>query len=297
MDASRRSLLIGGTAAAALAPGTTPAATACAQRGGIPQALPLSGAPLLTAFMKLRASTDPRLTIGWMDAVNYAFIEGEAIPLYRLYAATWARFERRSDDLFEGRSIELAYFTDMRSGELLETLTLPRTGRTVTVPRYRAGPSTLKVMASRKETREFDMPGETRDAGSFFVRGQAISEQYLSQPERRGERIAIREDNGARVVTPAGKAGGFFYREWVIWSGDLDAVMRPDTACVEPEVDYSATTAWRPWMQMGDTPGHTLQNGRGGKAQRPEDLPPEHLRLTRKFHPDLLDDPERVLGK
>ena len=47
---------------------------------------------------------------------------------------------------------------------------------------------------------------------------------------------------------------------------------------------------------MGDGPGHTVQNGRGGKVERVEDLPPELLRLTRQVHPDLVRDPAGVLA-
>ena len=49
-------------------------------------------------------------------------------------------------------------------------------------------------------------------------------------------------------------------------------------------------------MQMGDTPGHTVQNGRGGKAENPEGLPVELLRLVKLHHPDLIEDPEGVLA-
>ena len=305
MDAGRREMMIGAAGIVGAAPlGALLAgesrADAAAPSGPrstvVAQPLALSGAQLLTAVMKLRASIDDRITIGWVDAVNYAFIEGEAIPLYRLYAATWQRFVRRSDELFEGRLLEVAYFVDMRSGELLETLTMPRTGRRVDVPRYRAGPTPSKVMPQRRETRRFDMAHERPDSGSFFLQGTAASEQYFSQPERRGGRVAIREDNGSRLIRPDGSPGAFHYREWVIWTGDYAEVMDPRSTCVQVEIAYSATTAWRPWMQMGETPGNTLQNGWGGKALRPEDLPAEHLRLTQRFHPDLLDDPAKALG-
>jgi hypothetical protein len=305
MDAERRRMMMGAAGIAGAAP--IGALLAGAARAGAAQShgprstvtaqpLALSGAALMNAVMKLKASTDERITIGWVDAVNYGFIEGEAIPLYRLYAATWQRFVQRSDTLFEGRLVEVAYFVDMRSGELLEKLTMPRTGRVVDVPRYRAGPTPSRVMPERRETRKFDMAHERPDSGTFFMQGTAASEQYFSQPERRGDRIAIREDNGSRLVRPDGSPGAFHYREWVIWNGDYAEVMDPATRCVQVEIAYSATTAWRPWMQMGTTPGNTLQNGWGGKALRPEDLPPDHLRLTQRFHPDLLDDPARALG-
>ena len=49
-------------------------------------------------------------------------------------------------------------------------------------------------------------------------------------------------------------------------------------------------------MKMDGVDGHTLQNGRGGRARRKEDLPPRFLEMVRKYDPDLLDDPGKVLG-
>jgi hypothetical protein len=48
-------------------------------------------------------------------------------------------------------------------------------------------------------------------------------------------------------------------------------------------------------MQMGDIRGHTAENGHGAKADSWDDCPPEFLDLTRRVHPDVLDDPERAL--
>ena len=58
---------------------------------------------------------------------------------------------------------------------------------------------------------------------------------------------------------------------------------------------YSALTSWRPWMQMGSVKGHTAENGRGAKMASLDELPADIRRLTEKLHPDVLDNPQRVL--
>ena len=255
----------------------------------------LTDTQLLAAFVKLRASIDSRLTIGWVDAVNYGFIEGETFPLYRLLAATWQVFEQRSDSLFEGRLIEIAHFVDMHSGELLRELTMPRTNQVVEVPHYRAGPTVTKVAVQLDEKREFAMnPGVTGDP-KFFRAGVAIASQHLSQAEHEGNTFRVRQDVGTRVVPADPAARGFFYREWTIWSGNWTDIQNPAVHSAPTELNYSSAAAWRPWMKMEGVTGNTLQSGRGGKAQRTEDLPSEHLRLTQQIHPDLLDDPLKLL--
>ena len=153
-----------------------------------------------------------------------------------------------------------------------------------------------KVALRLDETREFRMGAESASGSSFFQTGKATTRQLVSEPQLVDDRFHVREELGSRVVPDQPGRRGFFYREWTIWSGPWKALQDPKVHCVETEVIYSAATAWRPWMKMGDGPGHTVQNGRGGKVERVEDLPPELLRLTRQVHPDLVRDPAGVLA-
>jgi hypothetical protein len=295
--ASRRRFL-GGAAVAALGGALPPAAQARHREPADapspnPAPVGLDDAALLATFMKLRNSTDGRLTIGWMDAVTHAFIEGETFPLYRLLAATWNRYEKQGDDRYAGISLEVAFFLDPRTGELLQTLTMPRATAPVAVPLYRAGPSKAFVAVHAEDRREFSMG---RDGQTFFRPGVALSSQYLSQPQRAGDLFSVREDLATRVIPGDPALPGFFYREFGIWRGSWKALMDPRVACVTTEVIYSAAAAFRPWMNMGRTPGHTLQNGIGGKVQRADELPERLVELVRKHQGDLLAQPEKLLA-
>jgi len=312
----RRTLLAGSLGAVMTAPlAAGAAAPAAALSTAVPRAVPMTDAQMVDAFMKMRAATDGRLVIGWLDGVNYAFIDGETFPMYRLLAATWYLLEQKSDTLYEGVNLEVAYFLDPRTGERLTKLAMPQLGprpgppsgsrpgsqsgpqpgKVVDVPVYRAGPSPISVTPRREDERQFGMAGEAAAGRSFFTAGTAKSQQFLSQPQRAGDLFLLREDLGT-VVTPADpNAPGFFYREWTLSQAKWADVVDPRLKCVNAELSYSAATSWRPWMQMGKAPGCTLQNGRGGKALRPEDLPAETLALTKQLHPDLLDDPVKVL--
>jgi hypothetical protein len=297
---SRRSLLSGAAALALGAPLPPSAAAAVTQRADprkpsdwVP--VTLADPALLAAFMKVRGATDSRLTIGWVDAVTYAFINGEAFPLYRLWAATWQVYQKVSDASYSSTTLEIAHFVDMKTGALLQQLAMPPSGAVVDVPPYRAGPSVGVVALHRDDRREFNMKRESPDGASFFVTGTALSSQHISQVEHDGNRFRLREDVGTRVLNSDAKQPGFFYREWSQWSAPWRDVFDPAVACARCELGYSAATAWRPWMKMGNTPGNTMQNGRGGKVEKAEDLPAEILRLTKQIHPDLLADPWKAM--
>ena len=258
--------------------------------------LQLSEEDMLSMFLKLRCSLDERVTMGWVDAVNYAFVEGVTYPFYRLLSTTIRQVQRVDDLLYKSVSLEVAMYVDIETGELGDTLSNPVTGETIEAPLYRAGPSHTEISIRGEETSEFTMDRETVDGSSFFLSGQAVSERYISLPQRRGDDFYIRQDVSTRVYSGDASKPSFFYREWTTNRGSWKQLSDDSMVAVPSDVAYLATTAFRPWMKMGDTPGHTVQNGRGGRALSPDGLPTELLRLVRIHHPDLLDNPEGVLA-
>lgn len=267
-------------------------------RAGAPAVLTdleLPDEALLEYFVKLRYSLDDRITIGWVDAVNYGYSRGETFPLYRLLAATWERVRQDESGARRRTTLEIAFFLDHQTGALLERLAIPLTGNTVDVPLYRAGPSVVELAARYDRTREFSMQQETRDGEAFFVTGRSVSQAFLSQPQRQGDDFYLRHDISTRVYPKEGAPPSFFYREWTITRGSWTALNDPGTVMVASDLAYSATTAWRPWMQMGELPGHTVQNGRGSRSDSFAALPAQLQELTRRHYPDLAGNPAAVL--
>ncbi len=258
--------------------------------------LDLTDDEMLQLFVKLRYSLDDRVTVGWVDAVNYAFVQGETFPLYRLLAATWRQVSRDEQGDLKSVSLEVALFLDMQTGAVIDKLTMPITGQTVDVPLYRAGPSHSDITARFDLSRDFSMKQETRDGDSFFVSGRSVSEGFLSQPQRSGDDFSIRQDVNTRVYSAEDSPPGFFYREWTITRGSWSALSDPDLALVPCQLAYSANSAFRPWMKMGDSPGHTVQNGIGGRVESIDQLPAELQNLLPVYFPDLVKDPGAVLA-
>ena len=101
----------------------------------------------LTAVAKLRGSTDDRLVMGWVIGTRYAVVDHRATPMLGILAGTFSRYRMISDEAFEARAIEVAFFTDIETGILAKTWKNPFTGKTVEVPQVRMGPSTIIMTA------------------------------------------------------------------------------------------------------------------------------------------------------
>lgn len=262
-----------------------------------PASMPVTLSPeaLLDAYVRLRASTDGRIAFGWLDALRYAVIDGEIFPLFRMLAFGVSRFRKVAADRYEAVMLEVAHYVDADSRELVESIVMPGTGRTVAVPKYRTGPKAVAfgVNIDESETVGAGIPRQQLQA--FAPVGDVRLQRSVSDPRIENGLFVVRHEEYGRVAPKDPAAARIFYREWTQWSGEAGPALDPKLTSVPHRLAYSALTSWRPWMQMGSIKGHTAENGRGAKMASLDELPADIRRLTEKLHPDVLDNPERVL--
>lgn len=293
----RRELLSGGAAALLLA-STASAASATApfaSAAATDVAAGLRGPALLDALVRMRGRTDGALVYGWLRSQRSTVIDGDIAPLCGVVAGAVQRFEKLSDDLYEATILEVAHYTDPVSGELLDTVTMPGTNRVVQVPTYRFGPIKARFAVALDEWEEFDPPQGGTGATQFVPRSSVHLLRSLGNVAAVGEDVWLRANEYGRVYPDRSKPHTIYYREWMLWQARAADLARESSATVPAKYGYTALTSWRPWMQMGDMRGHTHDSGHGAKAMSWSECPEDFLAMTRKRHPDVLDDPDRAL--
>ena len=294
---NRRAAISGGAAylSAGSLGASAPVHASPASGGATQRRVQLSPEALLDSYVRLRARTDGKTAFGWLDALRYAVVDGEIHPLCRVLAFGISRFEKVSSQRYEAVLLEVAYYVDMESGELLDTLVMPRTGKAVNVPRYRTGPKRVAygVAIDESETVGGNLPRNQLQA--FAPVGDVRLIRSVSEPCVEHGAYFVRHEEYGRVVPHDPAAARIFYREWTTWRGPANRALDPKVSSAPCECSYAALTSWRPWMQMGPIPGHTSENGRGSKIDSVAQLPEEILQLTRRWQPDVIENPERVL--
>lgn len=255
----------------------------------------LTGPALLDAFVRMRARTDGQLAFGWLRSQRSTVIDGDVRPLCDVVAGAVQRFERIAEDRYEATLLEVAHYTDPATGEPLASVEMPGTGRRVPVPSYRFGPVKARFGVAIDEWEDFDPPQGGRNAAAFVPRSSVHLVRGLSAPTVAASRIHVRADEYGRVHPERTKPHTVFYREWMVWRAEPAALANRAAPYVAADYAYTALTSWRPWMQMGDVRGHTVDSGYGAKALGWAQCPAHFLDLTRRLHPDVLDDPERAL--
>jgi hypothetical protein len=239
----------------------------------------------LIAAVKLRGSTDDRLCMGWVTGTRYAVIDHEAIPMFGFLAATFSRYRKIQRDAYEARSIEVAYFTDLADGKLLETWENPVTGKTVEVPQVRMGPAAFIITADGLKIQQAAGEAVGMDLRHRFT--PAVTQ---------GNDVWISEEIHANGTPPGKDAKPFAYNEMTTYHGLRTDLEDPSQATVPTTVSFHGLVTWRPWMGFGDTPGHTTAHGAGARAEKIDDLPEYYLDLTAQYHPDVLENPLGVLS-
>ena len=238
----------------------------------------------LTAVVKLRGSTDDRLCMGWVTGTRYAVIDHEAIPMMGLLAGTFSRYRKIRPDAYEAKSIEVAYFTDLEDGSLLETWENPVTGETVEVPQVRMGPASFTITAD----------GLTIQQAAGEAVGMDLRHRF-KPAVMQGDDVWISEEIHVDGTPPGRDAKPFVYNEMTTYHGFRADLEDPAQSTVPTTVSFHGLVTWRPWMGFGDLPGHTTAHGAGARAEKIDDFPEYYLELTAEHHPDVLENPLGVL--
>lgn len=242
---------------------------------------PLSPVRRYATLVKIRGALDDRIFAGYVEGRYYGYVDGRLVPFYGLLAGTLTQHRRQADGTFRGVSFELAYFTDWDSGELLDRWKNPLTGKAVEVPRFRTPPG------------GFQLTADERVVFAGMGPGGSNTDRFL-RPVLEGDDLWITEENRSEFLATKSNPA-FFYSELVTYHTAVTDVGRDSPWC-ETRVAFQSEVSWRPWLEMGKTPGHLVGNAAGRKLQHIEEMPARWLAWGRKYHADVFADPAAFLA-
>lgn len=274
MFVKRRDFIVGIAAASA-----APVATAGARP--TPQTLDLTTeSGRLTAIVKMRGTLSDSVSRGFVVGRYHGIVDDQARPLFGVLAGTISRYQQVSDSEFRVRALEVAYFTDLETGELLDDWRNPYTGETVSVPQTRMGPSTSRLGAN----------GLIIEQAAGEARQMELTHRFRP-PTVVGDDVWIAEE-----ISAVAGGGAFAYNEMTHYQARLQDLEDPDQMSVRSHVQFTSAVTWRPWMKMRGRPGHLHGAAAGRHIKSADEWPDYYQELCRQHHPDYLDEPERLLA-
>lgn len=233
-------------------------------------------------FMMMRNALDEDLSISWVWANYYGVVEDRMDPLFGVSSAVFSRTRRVDDGSFEAVSFELAWFTDLATGKALDTFRNPYTNKDCKVPSGGFAPSLSRFDRDLK----FHLPKE--------IPGLTIEHEVLPFVVRPDE-VWVTERMRSATMFP-GATKPFRYSDNTVMRAKRKDLEKPGATRVTTDVSYTNVVTWRPWLEMGDRPGHLTAGGVGRQNATMDSIPPAWLEATAARRPEVLKDPGAILA-
>jgi hypothetical protein len=96
-------------------------------------------------------------------------------------------------------------------------------------------------------------------------------------------------------MTFPGATKAFRYSESNTFHAKRHDLEKPGATRVTSEVSFTNVCSWRPWLEMGDRPGHLTATGIGRQNATMDSIHPAWLEATAAKRPEVLKDPAAIL--
>lgn len=231
---------------------------------------------------KLRLRTDSGLVFWWIRGPSFGQVGADLTPLYALNYGLVQRVTQRADGGCDVRQLELAFRTDLETGEPLKALRNPYTGESLPIDFNPVGPSDVRFSRENE-------PAVPTELGGSKLKFESIP----SRPFVVGDTVYYQLRNRSVVTTPG--AADRVINDISMLTGPAAQALDPQTTWVDAKMQSTDVTGWPRWMRMGDRPGGVTLRAIGGKVRRFEDMPPDFLKMLQDARPDIAANPVAAL--
>ncbi|MGK0498964.1 MAG: hypothetical protein ACJAYG_000595 [Oceanicoccus sp.] len=242
----------------------------------------------LKHFTRLMGSSNPETeTYGYYGGHLFASIDGKKlIPLVGLEGVGVSRLETQPDGKVHAYHREIGYYTDIRTGQYIDSWHNPLIDDTVEVYHIKNMQVNAKLAAINEM--EFDgtmikvpLPSKWDFMGSHGVNN---FELHMELPTILDKDKWPREYPG-----PTTKISEMFMRQF-----DTADLLNPKLDSIPNMGSWARVSTWFPWMLMGDIPGEIIFRTHSIKLRNGIDDIPKQLRdKIEKEDPENLQAPSK----
>ena len=243
----------------------------------------------MNAFVRcLGDSSGERDAVNWYKGSIYSVIGDEKANtlLFGFEGFSVCRTIPQADGTYMNLQREVLYYTDPRTGEILETWTNPFTNEEVkVVPVYndpvnsRYAPKFSQKFGDGGEEVSFPFVLPWTFMGDVAMTAFDVNASWknILTPD-----VWPRESSGERVRVC----------ETLTMYISVEDLDNPEMTALPYNGAWQRMSPWCPWMLMGNEPGHLFYRSHYRKLPGGIDELPEHIRsYTEKMYPDYLTAP------
>jgi hypothetical protein len=230
----------------------------------------------LQGFIKLRGNTDGSDTYAdWKVTVFIVEPGKKALPVMRLDGFNVGRAIKNDDGSYQWLSREVAYYRDLKSGEVLKQWMNPVTGKTNDVVHVINDPVNGKFTAAT-----LSLPWDVRGEDVFLKMDIPLAYPNALQPGDYPE-----ESTGPT----------YFASEHFLYFAKTKDFDDAKLTSIPVTYAWTRTGPWLPWMKMGQRPGYVLYSGQGKKLKSLAEMDKAVREYTEKNHALFMKAPEKLV--
>jgi hypothetical protein len=246
------------------------------------------------AYLKLTSNLDMKSThYGWIDGYVMGVAPGGAVrDICGFRGIGCNRLLPYEGPEYGYRRVlrEIVFYTDLKTGEILEEMENPFTGEKVRVVPVANNPFNAVFKEVWPDPPSYGgLNTEKRKPRPFILNWQMIGGKlmmdlhvHLYYPNALDPKVWVRESSG-----PMNRVTETFN-----YSLSLADLQNPELTTIESTGVWGRVTPWLPWMLMGQVDGHCLYNCNFASVKRLEDMPDQRIveHIAKKY-PKFLDAP------
>jgi hypothetical protein len=247
---------------------------------------------------RLQADTTGRQVYGRCSGIVTGVRPGEAVrPMFGFEVFSTIRVLRQADGSYQRMTKETIFYTDPKTGDILDSWKNPYTGEQVRVVDVANDPYNW-IIASTVQPPA--MPG-------IVTTGQAVpgGKPYLLHWMNFGPDIVVLTEDGHAYYKnlldpqhwPRESAGPMVQSSelfrYFIRRADLED---PAKTHLPHEGSWVRVQPWLPWMLMGQTPGHVMYDGVFSSSLELDNCAPQVLARIKAKYPQFLTAPTKWYG-
>ncbi len=224
----------------------------------------------LTAQVKLLGTLDGGAVHYWYSGTIFGITPDDSVPLVGYAGLVKGVWSKWGDDSYLYRLFDNGYYADLKTGEPLEEIENPYTGKINRPVHFLGGPfASVKKPALLDWVRCGDDIWFEQHIGSKFVNKLDPEEWPLAST---GKTIRLRYVDSFR--------------------GQVSDLENPDIASAPCQLVVSHVAAWMPFLLMGQQPGHTFWHAQGKKIFDMAEVPEVTMRYLQATMPEYIDATE-----
>jgi hypothetical protein len=296
---SRRVLLIGAGAATGFGmAGLTPSLAS----GATPATLPGADDPeqCLKNYIKMTSDLSGKPIFGWQQGLLYGSMPGQMIkPLLGMVGFGCGSIEAQKDGTYHSLWKEVLYYTDLKTGEVIDSWVNPYNNATCEVLHVHNASVNMVLKAHLPDYAAIKEKTGNELGYSSVQTEQDPDHPYFLQTAVAGDTVTLFSDARGYVHNPLDpktwprESTGEYYSvgEFYMNCGSLKALLDKKVTNVPSTGTWNRLAAWLPWMLMGGQQGQLFYMTTTKKLGAASELPAYVRNYTEKHYPDFLTPP------